>query len=119
MAGPYIGTFYFRNGRQLTFYQAANVAVGTSLPVEVYGQAGTGSDTFFMVPAGEVWEVEDMTTSETAGQVQVYRENFPTGKYFATDATRATTAGNIRPKINMTFVPGVRYRFVQSVTGAA
>lgn len=119
MAGPYVGTFYFKNGRQLSFYQAANVAVGTALPVEVNGQAGTTSDTFFMVPAGEIWEVLDMTTSNTAGQVQIMRENLPSGKFFATDSTRSPATGTVRPAIPLTFVPGVRYKFVESVQGAA
>lgn len=119
MAGPYVGTFYFTNGRQLSFYQAANVAVGTPLPVETNGIALSTSDTFFMVPAGEVWVVDDMVTSNTAGQVQVMKENFPTGKFFATDATRSPSTGTVRPRIPMTFVPGVRYKFVESVQGAA
>lgn len=119
MAGPYIGTFYFTNGRQLSFYQAANVTVGTPLPVEVNGVAGTTSDTFFMVPAGEIWEVLDMTTLNTAGQVQIMKENLATGKFFPTDASRSPATGTVRPRIPMTFVPGVRYKFVESVQGAA
>jgi hypothetical protein len=118
MAGPYIGVLSFTNGRQLSIYQAANVAVGTPLPVEVSGQASTSSDTFFMVPAGEVWTVLDFVTGNLSGQVQVYKENLPSGKFFSTDATRAATASN-RPMIPLTFVPGVRYRLVESVQGAA
>lgn len=119
MAGPYKGTFYFKNGRQLSFYQAANVAVGTPLPCEVNGEAASTSDTFFMVPAGEIWEVSDMTTLNTAGQVQIMRENLPTGKFFPTDATRSPATGTVRPNLPFTFVPGVRYKLIESVQGAA
>lgn len=119
MAGPYVGTFYFTNGRQLSFYQAANVAVGTAIPVEVNGPATSTSDTFFMVPAGEVWQVQDMVSANVAGQIQIMKENLPSGKFFPTDATRAATAGNQRPNLPFVFVPGIRYKFVESVQGAA
>lgn len=119
MAGPYVSNFYFRNGKRLSVYQAANAAVGTYLPCEISGVAASTSSVEFSVPAGEVWEVVDFVSPNTAGEFEIIKDGASTDKFVPTDATRAATAGNNRFPISLVFVPGPRYKLRESVAGAA
>lgn len=118
MAGPYVGSIYFLNGRRISVYQAANAAVGSYLPCETAGVATSTSSYEFSVPQGEVWQITDFTTGNTAGEFEVIVDGQPSGRYIPTDASRAPAAAN-RPPISVTLVPGKRYKLRETVAGAA
>lgn len=114
----YVGNIYFKNGRRINIHFPSAVAAGAYLPCEISGVAAATSSYEFSVPAGEVWEVEDYTCTNTAGEFEIIRDNIGTGKYLPTTADRAVSAAN-RPKVSLTFVPGPRYKLRQTVAGAA
>lgn len=114
----YEANFYMKNGRRLNLHFPTQHPVGSYVPCEASGQASATSSFEFSVPAGEVWEVEDYTTTNTAGEIEIYKDTMGTGKYLPTTAARAESVTG-RPKVQLTFVPGPRYKFRMTKIGAA
>lgn len=114
----YVGNIYFKNGRRLSIHFPTTAPAGSYLPCEVSGVASATSSNEFSVPAGEVWEVSDYTCTNTAGEFEIIKDNVGTDKYLPSTADRAVSATN-RPKVDLTFVPGPRYKLRQTVAGAA
>lgn len=114
----YEANFYMKNGRRVNLHFPTTHPIGSYVPCEVAGTASATSSVEFSVPAGEIWEVEDYTTTNTSGEIEIYKDNLGAQKYLPTTAARAESVAN-RPKVNMTFVPGVRYKFRMTKAGAA
>lgn len=114
----YVGNIYFKNGRRLSIHFPTSAAVGSYLPCEVSGVAGATSSYEFSVPQGEIWEVEDYTCTNTAGEFEIIKDNVGTGRYLPSTADRAVSAAN-RPKVNLGFSPGARFKLRMTVAGAA
>lgn len=108
----------FKNGKRLSIHQPTTAPVGSYLPCEANGVAGATSSVEFSVPQGEVWEVSDFVSANTAGEFEIIADGRNTNRYLPTDASRAASAAN-RPPISMTFVPGIRYKLRETVAGAA
>lgn len=116
MAGPYNSVMKFSNGEVLNIYQAANVAVGTELPVNKNGAAVVGSQVYFKFK--ENVDLIDFYSANTAGQFEIVADDDPTGKMLVTDAAVASTNnGRVTPRL--TFRGGVQYKLLERVAGAA
>lgn len=114
----YLSSLYFKNGKRLSIYQKTTHPVGDYLPCESAGVATATSSFEFSVPQGEVWEVSDFVSSNTAGEFELIADGRPTQRYLPTDASRAANATS-RPPIEMTLIPGIRYKLRETVAGAA
>lgn len=119
MAGPYTGYLQFSNGQTLQVHFAANVAIGTYLPVEINGAVASTSPTDFEVASP--CRIVDFTTDETAGLMNVISSGTATTVNIPTTAKYAVTANGRISSLptNRIFVPGRRYRLQMKVAGAA
>jgi len=115
MAGPYVGSLKLTSGQVLRVYQAATVAVGTYLPVEINGDAVSTSPTDFKVTTK--CTAYDFITANTAGIFELVADGRQTGFMVVTDSSQAGTS--IRTPLNIPLSPGVKYMLLERVTGAA
>jgi len=115
MAGPYVGSLKITSGQVLRVYQAATVAVGVYLPVEINGDATSTSPTDFKVT--QKCTIYDFITSNTAGIFELIADGRQTGYMVISDASQAATS--IRTPLNVPLVPGVKYMLLERVAGAA
>lgn len=114
----YVSNLYAKNGKRLSIYHKSTHPVGEYCPTELNGVATANSSFEFTIPQGEVFEVTDFTTTNTAGEIELVVDGVPRQRFLPTDASRAASATN-RPPINMTLVNGPRYKFRHTVAGAA
>lgn len=97
-----------KNGRTLLLYAAANAAVGVQMPCSVKGAPGTTSPTDFSVPQGEIWEIADISNGGClTGMFDFTADGESKGRFINLPDHTSTA---IRPPVNITFVPGKRYR---------
>lgn len=121
MAGPYTSTFRLSNGQVLRVYQAANATVGSYAPCEINGEVASTSPVDFEVKSP--CYVQDIISPQTAGIVEIYGGQVPSGIMFLLDATWVTTNSNRAASLpapgTYLMVPGKRYRLYQKTAGAA
>lgn len=97
-----------KNGRTLMIFAAGSDAVGKQLNVSVRGLGSATTPTDFTVPQGEVWEVADISNGgDDTGMIDFTSDGESKGRYINLADHNATA---IRPPVNITFVPGKRYR---------
>lgn len=116
MVGPYESVMKFKSGKVLRIHQAASVAVGTELPVNLNGAVAATNGTMFRFTTPQT--LSDFYTANTAGQFEIIADDEPSGVMFVTDAASVNTnQARVIPEI--TFRAGVNYKFIERVAGAA
>lgn len=112
----YTVTAKFSNGQILRAHCPTSAPVGSYLPVELNGGVTATSEKTFTFR--ENVQLVDLYTDQTAGQVEIVKNDDPSGKMWALDASIAPT-NNARIVVPLGFEAGKQYKLLVRIAGAA